>query len=121
MPYSAAYKRKFAKANEFRKKGNADAAIKLLRALVAEFPERAAAYLVIGDILWDAGKLPAASRAFRIATKLFPKLEIASLGLFHTLWAQSKTDAAFAEMKRFQMISSCRDYEKIVNVILQKD
>jgi predicted Zn-dependent protease len=121
MPYSAAYKRRFAKANRLRKEGDAQAAIKVLRGLITEFPEKAAAYLVIGDILWDAGKLPAASRAFRVATKLFPKLKIASLGLFHTLWEQSKTDAAFGEMKRFQRISFCRDYEEIVDEILQKD
>jgi predicted Zn-dependent protease len=121
MPPSAAYKKRFAKANPCRKKGDAHAAIKLLGELVAEFPERAAAYLVIGDIMWDAGKLPAASRAFRVATKLFPKLKIASLGLFHTLWEQSKTDAAFAEMKRFQSTSFCRGYEEIVDEILQKD
>ena len=95
-------------------------AIRVLRALVADFPKMSAAYLVIGDILWDDGRLPAASAAFRVATKHFPKLEIASLGLFHTLWRQSKTDAAFAEMKRFQSISHSQDYKEIVDEILQE-
>jgi len=96
MPYSADYKSRFERANQLRKAGDADVAIRVLRDLVADFPKQAAAYLIIGDILWDEDRLPAAAEACRIATKRFPKLEIASLGLFHTLWRQSKTGAAFA-------------------------
>jgi predicted Zn-dependent protease len=121
MPYSIAYKEGFEDANRLRKRGDSAGAIKLLRKLVADFPAKPAAYLVIGDILWDCGELAHASRAFRRATRRFPKLQIASLGLFHTLWKQSKTDAAFAEMKRFQRLSHCQDYEEIVNEILEKD
>ena len=120
MPYSAEYKSRFESANRLRKEGNADGAIRVLRALVAEFPKQSAAYLVIGDILWDQGRLSAASAAFRVVTKRFPKSEIASRGLFHTLWEQSKSDAAFKEMKRFQSISFCQHYKNIVDEILQK-
>jgi predicted Zn-dependent protease len=120
MPYSIDYKERFKDANRLRKRGDNAGAIKLLRKLVADFPTKPAAYLVIGHILWDCGELAHASRAFRRATKRFPKLQIASLGLFHTLWKQSKTDAAFAEMKRFQRLSRCQDYEEIVNEILEK-
>jgi predicted negative regulator of RcsB-dependent stress response len=84
-------------------------------------PQEAGAYLVIADILWDKGKLAQASKEFRATTKQFPKSRIASLSLFYILWAQSKTDAAFDEMKRFQSISFCRDYEEMVNEILQQD
>ncbi|MEI6075352.1 MAG: hypothetical protein WCS94_07255 [Verrucomicrobiota bacterium] len=111
---------RFESANRLRKAGDTAGAIRILRGLVADYPKMSAAYLVIGDILWDDGKLPAASVAFRVATKHFPKLEIASLGLFHTLWRQSRTDAAFAEMKRFQSISHSQDYKEIVDDILQK-
>jgi predicted Zn-dependent protease len=120
MPYSADYKLRFERANRLRKEGDAVGAVKVLRDLVADFPKTSAAYVVIGDILWDKGKLPAAAVAFRIATEHFPKLEIASLGLFHTLWRQSKTDAAFAEMKRFQSISQSQDYNEIVDEMLQE-
>ena len=120
MPYSVNYKLRFENANQFRKAGDADGAIRVLRDLVADFPQQAAAYLIIGDILWDEGRLPQAAAAFRVAIKHFPKLEIASLGLFHTLWRQSKTDAAFKEMKRFQSISHSQDYEEIVKEILQE-
>ena len=121
MPYSTAYKERFEGANRLRKQGDSAVALKLLRKLVADFPAKPAAYLVIGDILWDCGELAEASKVFRRATRRFPKLQIASLGLFHTLWKQSKTNAAFAEMKRFQKISHCQDYEEIVNEILEKD
>ncbi len=120
MPYSKTYKLRFAISGQLRKKGDTNGAIRILRQLVAEFPEKPAAYLIIGDILWEEGKLAQASKEFRAATKHFPKSKIASLGLFHTLWKQSKTDAAFDEMKRFQSISFCSDYEEIVNEILEK-
>ena len=120
MPYSADYKLRFESANQLRKAGDADGAIRVLRALVSDFPKQAAAYLIIGDILWDEGKLAAATAAFRIATERFPKLEIASLGVFHTLWRQSKTDDAFEEMKRFQSVSHSRDYQEIVDEVLQE-
>lgn len=120
MPCSADYKLRFESANHLRKSGDADSAIRVLRALVADFPNQATAYLIIGDILWDEGRLPAAAAAFRVATKRFPKLETASLGLFHTLWRQSKTDDAFEEMKRFQSVSHSKDYEEIVHEILHE-
>jgi predicted Zn-dependent protease len=120
MPYSADYKSRFESANRLRKDGDADGAIKILRALVADCPKKAAAYLVIGDILWEEDRLSEAAAAFRVATERFPRLEIASLGLFHTLWRQSEIDAAFAEMKRFQSISHSQDYKEIVDEILQK-
>ena len=121
MPYSADYKLRFESANQLRKAGNADGAIRVLRVLVADFPKQSAAYLIIGDIFWDEGRLAAAEAAFRAATERFPKLEIASLGLFHTLCRQSKTDDAFEEMKRFQSGSHSQDYEEIVHEILQAD
>jgi predicted Zn-dependent protease len=120
MPYSVDYKLRFESANRLRKQGDVEGAITVLSALVADFPKLSAAYLVIGDILWDDERLSAASAAFRLATKHFPKLELASLGLFHSLWRQSKTDDAFAEMKRFQRISHSEDYQGIVDEILQK-
>jgi predicted Zn-dependent protease len=119
MPYSADYKLRFEKANRLRKEGDVTGAIKILRGLVGDFPKKSAAYLVIGDILWDDGRLSAASMAFRAATNRFPKLEIASLGLFHTLWRQARTDAAFEEMRRFQSISHSQGYKEIVDEILQ--
>ena len=120
MIYPAAYKAELAKASRLAKRGNTQDAIQTLRGLVADFPKKPAAYLVIGDVFWQADKWLQASKAFRVATKQFPKLEIASLGLFHTLWAQSKTDEAFDEIKRFQSISYCRDYAEIVDEILRK-
>ena len=120
MPYSKAGKLEFRRAAKLRAKGDMDGAIQVLRQLISEFPDQAAASLVIGDILWSQGKMSQAAKEFRRTTKRFPQLEIASLGLFHTLWAQSKTDAAFDEMKRFQSISFCKDYKRIVNEILQK-
>jgi predicted Zn-dependent protease len=120
MSQSKNYKLRFRDVSQLRDQGDADGAIRVLRQLIAEFPEKVAAYLIIGDILWDESKLAQASKQFRTATKRFPKSKIASLGLFHTLWQQSKTDAALDEIKRFQSVSFCSDYEEIINEILHE-
>src|SRR5437016_4932482 len=109
MPCSKDYRLRFRRGIQLKKKGDMHGAIRVLRQLIVEFPEHAAAYLIIGSILWDEGKLALASKEFRATTKRFPKSKIASLCLFHTLWAQGKTDPAFDEMKRFQRISFCSD------------
>ena len=41
------------------------------------------------------------SASFRRAVLLSPHSELASVGLFHTLWASGKHDAALKEMERF--------------------
>jgi predicted Zn-dependent protease len=115
------YELRFKRANLLRKKGDTNGAIKILSGLAVDFPDKPAAYLIIGDIFWDRGELAKAAAAFRVATNVFPKSKIASLGLFHTLRGQSKTDDAFEEMKRFQSISFCQDYQDIMEEILQKD
>ena len=120
MSYPTECNERFENAKRLRAAGDAEGAIQILRTLVSDFPTKPAAYLIIADILWDESKLPEAAAAFRVATEHFPKLQIASLGLFHTLWRQSKTDEAFEEMKRFQSISFSQDYKDIVDEILQK-
>jgi predicted Zn-dependent protease len=119
MSYSADYRLRFKSADHLRKQGDTIGAIKILRDLISDFPKNPAAYLIVGDIFWDQGELSKASTAFRVATKHFPTLEIASLGLFHTLWQQSRTNAAFEEMKRFQTTSFSLDYKEIVDEILE--
>src|SRR2546422_10900845 len=110
MPCSKDYKLRFRRGILLKKKSDTHGAMRVLRQLIAEFPKHAAAYLIIGDILWDEGKLPLASKQFRATTKQFPKSKIASLCFFLTLWEQGKTDPAFDEMKRFQSISFCSEY-----------
>ena len=50
---------------------------------------------------------------YKCAIKISPKSEHASLGLFHCLWDQGKTDEALEEMKRFMSISDSEDYREI--------
>ena len=114
MPYSTAYKERFGEANRLTKRGDSAGAIKLLRKLVADFPAKPAAYLFIGDIHWDCGELAHASSAFRRATKRFPKLQIASLGLFHTMGAVQdgrcvRRDEAFSETFTLQGLRGNRE------------
>jgi hypothetical protein len=61
MAYSPDYISRFEGANRLRKAGDVAGAVRILRSLVADFPAKAAAYLVIGDILWDAKRLSSGS------------------------------------------------------------
>ena len=53
MPYSAEYKSRFESVNQLRKAGDADGAIRVLRALIADFPKQAA-LLTLGEVLVSA-------------------------------------------------------------------
>jgi hypothetical protein len=97
------YKLRLHRAAQLPEKGDTNGAIRIPRRLATEFPNKAGAYPVIADTLWDKCKLAKAFKEFRATTKQFPKSKIASPGLFHTLWALSKTDAAFDEMKQFSV------------------
>jgi predicted Zn-dependent protease len=70
--------------------------------------------LIMGHVCWEHERLDEASLLFKRVTILAPKSELASLGLFHTLFELGKTDDAFEEMKRFISISYSEEYERLL-------
>jgi predicted Zn-dependent protease len=114
-------KRLFEDALVCRDAGDNDKACKSLSSLISQYPDWSPPYSISGGISLNLRRFQEAEAYFRKAVQLKPTSEIASLGLFHALWEQSKRDEAMAEMKRFALsggISS--DYKVILSEIEAK-
>jgi predicted Zn-dependent protease len=85
-------------------------AARLLRRLCEQKPHSAAVWAVLGDVNWRQEKLKEAIKCFRRATELAPESELASLGLFHTLWEMGLEKKAREEMDRFQKVAHSDEY-----------
>ena len=109
----------FRLAREQRDKGNQQAALELLHDLTTKDPNSAAILAALGALCWDMQLWVDAVNAFREALRLSPKLEAASLGLFHCLWELGRREAAMAELKRFQALSDSEDYRRIVKAMIE--
>src|SRR5437763_1697223 len=76
-------------------------AVRLLLPLAKSHPRSAAVMGYLGGAYLELQDPARALGAFRRAVQLNPKSELASLGLFHSLWSQNSPEEAFAEMRRF--------------------
>ena len=110
-------KDQFAKAQKLSKEGNILDMLEIMKGLVESNPRSAIFHAVLANAYWETGDLETAEKTFRKAIEITPDSEKASLGLFHCLWEQNRTDEAFAEMKRFMEIADSEDYRAIVNEI----
>jgi predicted Zn-dependent protease len=113
-------KRRFEDAVKIKKVGDLTSARKLFIELADEDKKSPAILAVLGDICWEMNLLDEAVVAFAAATKLSPKLEAVSLGLFHCLWELGKRELALEEIKRFQTVSDSPDYREIIREINDK-
>jgi predicted Zn-dependent protease len=89
-------------------------AVKLLQPLARQHPRSAAIFGCLGGTYFELGEMDKAAKEFRRATQLNPKSELASLGLFHSLWGQGAAAEAFAEMRRFLSISDSAEYTTLL-------
>jgi Tfp pilus assembly protein PilF len=110
----------FREATRMRDQGAFPEAIEILTKLAREPDAPAGVFGMLGHIQQQAGRLEDATVSFRRATQLAPRTELASLGLFHTLWERGLTDEAFEEIKRFQMLADSADYREIVAEVLER-
>jgi tetratricopeptide (TPR) repeat protein len=96
-------------------------AVRVLSALVRQYPKCAPAHGLLGSLyLLKLQQVKKAIACFKKTIKLAPKSEMASLGLFHSLWKVRKQTEALEEMKRFQTISHSKDYDEILAEIKEK-
>jgi predicted Zn-dependent protease len=107
------WEEQFKTALVLRKKKKPEAAIELLIAMNAEHPKTPAILGTLAGAYWDQGNLQRAALYFRQTTRLSPKSELASLGLFHTLWELGRPNDAKKEMIRFLAICNSKEYEAI--------
>jgi tetratricopeptide (TPR) repeat protein len=91
--------------------------------IVTQYPDCAPANGLLGAILHlELKRSREAIPYCRKATQLAPKSQMASLGLFHSLWATDQIYEALDEIKRYQLLTnwSCQDYLEIVDEIKEK-
>ena len=109
-----------AQATEFTKDDRYTEAIPFLEELVKRKSDCHAFLAVLANAYRNTNRLADAEHYFRLAIQQRPDWEMSSLGLFHSLCAQSKYEEAIEEIKRFQSISYSSDYEEIVRTFNAK-
>jgi len=102
------------RAIELNRQGKYRAAVKVLLPMLESHPRSAAAYGYLGGSYFELGEYDQSTECFRKATRISPKSELASLGLFHSLWNQDALSDAFDEMKRFLSIADSKEYETLL-------
>jgi hypothetical protein len=90
------------RALDLRAAGRLAAALDILLVVSERRPDVTGVHMILGSVHEELGDLRAAECSYRNASELSPKLELASLSLFHVLHSQRRLDEAFAEMKRFK-------------------
>lgn len=109
------FRTRFNSALRLRNAERYDDALRILEGLQRERPDSAPVLGILGDVFWRKHDLPNAVACFKSATKLSPKSELASLGLFHTLREQGRKRAASTEMRRFLAIAESEEYAALRN------
>jgi len=104
----------YRRAMASKRKGNLRQAEEILEGLVDRHPESAQLRCALGGVFLDQEKYSPAIDMFKEATQISPQLEIASLGLFHSLWESGDDESAIAEIKRFTSISDSDQYSEII-------
>jgi predicted Zn-dependent protease len=102
------------RAIKLSRQGKFRQAVQILEPLSQHHSKSAAVFGALGGAYFELGNMAKAAEAFRRSVKLNPKSELASLGLFHSLWTQNKASEAFAEMRRFLSISESVEYTTLL-------
>ena len=107
----------FNRALRLRDEGNLLGAAAIFEQLDAEHPNHAAILGMWSGIYHHLEDWERALPLYQRTVLLSPKSELASLGLFHSLWSVGKKDEAFAEMKRFLSHSESEEYRLLLEEI----
>lgn len=108
-------KRAFRDAAELRDAGRRyDEALAILQALLSEYQESTAVLGTMAAVLFAAKRFAEARDYFSRVLTLRPNVELASLGLFHCLWAMGDREAARAEVVRFLSDNDSAEYAQLL-------
>lgn len=116
---SPEYKNQFEAALQARDEGRLDEADRRLLELGNENPEDLAIALVRAGVLFKMEKFNEAWDLFGGIVRSRPDTELASRGLFHSLWKLGRYDEAFEEMKRFLSIADSEGYLELLSDLKQ--
>jgi predicted Zn-dependent protease len=105
----------FNRAIEIWRDGDGQMAVQILERLASEHPNRPFILGMLGAIYRSLGDYERAVGYFQQTASLSPKSELASLGLFHSLWQLERREAAMDEMTRFLSVASSEEYDLLIN------
>jgi tetratricopeptide (TPR) repeat protein len=103
------------RAIDLDSKGETEAAVQHLSALIEEFPSASSLHGYAALFLSRAGRLDDAIEHGRQAIQLWPMSEKASLVLFEALWKAGQHIEALDEMKRFLTLKPSEEYTKMIS------
>ncbi len=112
---------KIEKVLDLKKQGMYEDALREAENLIGKYPEIGSVYGLAASIYFELDRFEEAARKYKKATELSPKSEMASLGLFHSLWQIGSNDAAFEEMKRYMSIAESEEYNELLKNFLKED
>jgi len=105
-------------ALEYKNREEWELAAEAFASIAEKYPDYAPAFGMCGAVLFSGLKKPREALPYCTrAVELAPKSEMASLALFHSLWALERDDEAIAEMKRFLQVGYCEDYVEIIQAM----
>jgi predicted Zn-dependent protease len=96
-----------------RDRGEAKEGLEILLELDREYPNEPAIVGMTGSLYWELKEYERARDWYRRAVELSPKSELASIGLFHSLWRTGDRDAALQEMNRLEQLRSSEEYQRL--------
>ena len=105
----------FNRALRLRDGGDLLGAAAIFERLDAEYPDKAAILGMWGSIYFRLKDWERALPLYQRAVRLSARSELASLGLFHSLWSLGRRDEAFAEMHRFLSVSESAEYSQLIS------
>ena len=101
-------------ATELGDEGKHGEAEALFQPLVDEFPQASLLHSYMAWILSRGGKHREAIEHGRIAIKLSPESEMASVMLFRALWSAGEHALAFEEKKRLEQYGHSEEYARMM-------
>ena len=100
-----------------KNKGDIGEAIRKAKLLADELPTDPAVCGVLASLYFQVDKFDESAVFFKKAVDLSPASEVASLGLFHSLWSIGKKEEALKEMRRYLEISESEEYKNLLSEI----
>lgn len=104
------YQSRFEEALRVRDEGRFLEAEQMLSELAKEDPGNLAITLARAGVLFKMNNFSEAAQLFGDIIRSQPSTELASRGLFHSLWKMGRYDEAFEEMKRFLSMADSEAY-----------